>query len=555
MSVKKITAPAGFTPLNAKASRSPAGNLTGFTLIEILVVIVIIGILATLAIISVQSVRSRAKDARRISDIKQIRTALELYLNRVGSYPDNITIGTPLQADNDTLMVKIPANPDIAPYGDLCDGSNYSYSKIGSSYQIQWCLGSAAAGIAAGDCIATPDTMCSPLVISNFGTGSDGGPYTISSPTDLATADLNNDGCADGKIFTVTGLTVNSATVSPAPGPCLKNRDEILIINLQGTSTDYSYVGNYESILVQSVSNNIITFKTNLTKLYGNPNTQKIIIQRVPQYTDLTVNSSLSASAWNGSAGGFLAFRVSGTLNGSGIISMFAGGYNGGYDNWKVINCDYTQAGEGTWGRPARNAWGTSANGNGGGAGRSAYPYQYAYGSGGGGGGNAAGAVAGISGGGCPGGNPGGSAGSQTGLTDLSQLFMGGGGGGGGADDGGAAGDCGGQGGGIIMVGASAISGSLTIKANGEDARVHCQGSCNGGGGGAGGSIKIYANTVTASVINATYGNGSPAVVPSDCRGGGNGAPGRIAIYTCNGTYNVSSVSPVNPYTASGICN
>lgn len=65
-------------------------NASGFTLIELLVVIAIIGLLSTLAVISFSNARSKARDAKRIADIKEIRTALELYKDQYGQYPDNI---------------------------------------------------------------------------------------------------------------------------------------------------------------------------------------------------------------------------------------------------------------------------------------------------------------------------------------------------------------------------------------------------------------------------------------------------------------------------------
>ncbi len=60
----------------------------GFTLIELLVVIAIIGLLATLTVASLNSARAKSRDARRISDIKTIQTALELFYNDTGHYPN-----------------------------------------------------------------------------------------------------------------------------------------------------------------------------------------------------------------------------------------------------------------------------------------------------------------------------------------------------------------------------------------------------------------------------------------------------------------------------------
>lgn len=61
--------------------------LYGFTLIELLIVIAIIGLLSSVVSASVNSARVKARDARRISDLKQIRLALEFYFNDHNRYP------------------------------------------------------------------------------------------------------------------------------------------------------------------------------------------------------------------------------------------------------------------------------------------------------------------------------------------------------------------------------------------------------------------------------------------------------------------------------------
>ncbi|MFH0856720.1 MAG: prepilin-type N-terminal cleavage/methylation domain-containing protein, partial [bacterium] len=73
-------------------------NRKGFTLIELLVVIAIIGLLSTLAVVSLNTARAKARDARRISDVKQIQTALELYYNDKGAYPVRATSSLTLGA-------------------------------------------------------------------------------------------------------------------------------------------------------------------------------------------------------------------------------------------------------------------------------------------------------------------------------------------------------------------------------------------------------------------------------------------------------------------------
>jgi prepilin-type N-terminal cleavage/methylation domain-containing protein len=59
----------------------------GFTLIELLVVIAIIGVLASVVMASLNITRMKSRDARRITDLTSIRTALELYHLNHNAYP------------------------------------------------------------------------------------------------------------------------------------------------------------------------------------------------------------------------------------------------------------------------------------------------------------------------------------------------------------------------------------------------------------------------------------------------------------------------------------
>ena len=54
-------------------------QLHGFTLIELLVVMSIIGLLASVVVSSLNTARGKGRDARRVSDMHQIITALNLY--------------------------------------------------------------------------------------------------------------------------------------------------------------------------------------------------------------------------------------------------------------------------------------------------------------------------------------------------------------------------------------------------------------------------------------------------------------------------------------------
>ncbi len=60
---------------------------TGYTLIELLVVISIIGLLSTLIFVSLNKARAKARDARRLVDIKNIALALQVFYEHYGEYP------------------------------------------------------------------------------------------------------------------------------------------------------------------------------------------------------------------------------------------------------------------------------------------------------------------------------------------------------------------------------------------------------------------------------------------------------------------------------------
>ncbi|MCF7860399.1 prepilin-type N-terminal cleavage/methylation domain-containing protein [Patescibacteria group bacterium] len=140
-------------------------NKKGFTLIELLVVIAIIGLLSTLSVLALNSARARSRDAKRITDIKQIQTAVEMYYNDAGVYPPTASVvnGSPIATGSNTYMTSVPKAPTPVD-GAACVSASaneyvYTYtpsSGFGGSYTLRYCLGAATGGVPAGVNTATP---------------------------------------------------------------------------------------------------------------------------------------------------------------------------------------------------------------------------------------------------------------------------------------------------------------------------------------------------------------------------------------------------------------
>ncbi len=104
----------------------------GFTLIELLVVIAIIGILSSVVLASLNTARKKSRDARRLSDIKQLQMALEMYFDSqsVGAYP---VTGTGSDQGLNALVSSnfLPSLPK-----DPSTGFDYKYCGGGTTYHL-----------------------------------------------------------------------------------------------------------------------------------------------------------------------------------------------------------------------------------------------------------------------------------------------------------------------------------------------------------------------------------------------------------------------------------
>ncbi len=115
----------------------------GFTLIEMFVVIAVIGILAGIVLQGTSGFQSKARDKRRIGDLKNTQNYLELYYNKCGHYPgaaDCINASNPSNwselvsalGGSGITNAKIPTDP--------VPSKNYYYS-VNSTDRLEYILG------------------------------------------------------------------------------------------------------------------------------------------------------------------------------------------------------------------------------------------------------------------------------------------------------------------------------------------------------------------------------------------------------------------------------
>ncbi|MFA6407636.1 MAG: type II secretion system protein [Candidatus Paceibacterota bacterium] len=99
-------------------------NQQGFTLIEMLVVVAIVGLLSSTLLVGLGDARRKARDARRIADLRQVQNGLENYYSEERQYP---------KADDlYTIIQGLPTDPQ---------SGQYAYYKItNDTYIVGTCL-------------------------------------------------------------------------------------------------------------------------------------------------------------------------------------------------------------------------------------------------------------------------------------------------------------------------------------------------------------------------------------------------------------------------------
>ena len=196
-----------------------------------------------------------------------------------------------------------------------------------------------------------------------FGNGSDG-PLDLSAPVPTGgTFDLAQTPRGPGlppyaPSLQVLGLNARAVQIQGSIAGFAAG-DDVMLIELQGAyAGTATAAGTWELLRVASVADGTVNFTTPILGTYSNaPGAplagEKIALQRIPQFTNVNVpaNVTLTASAWDGTQGGILAFRANGsvTVASAGRISADAIGYRAGTATTATIN----QAGESYAGQPS----------------------------------------------------------------------------------------------------------------------------------------------------------------------------------------------------------
>ncbi len=158
-------------------------NKKGFTLVELLVVIAVIALIGVFAAVAVNSARSKQRDATRLSNVRQMQSALEDHFNEYNQYPDGelLPLGdsalsaclgsggfaASCSGDTSVFMRIVPSAFDKGLDGIVTCGEPaqqafcYTQLEEGESYVIHFELenGLASVGMQTGVNCATPEGM------------------------------------------------------------------------------------------------------------------------------------------------------------------------------------------------------------------------------------------------------------------------------------------------------------------------------------------------------------------------------------------------------------
>lgn len=105
-------------------------RLAGFTLIELLVVVAIIGLLASVVLVAMGNARIKGRDARRLSDVQQVKSGVNIHYNVGSGYPSTAAWNA---AQSGSVYLACSGENTFKPPQDPLLGAVYTYTQGGNA--------------------------------------------------------------------------------------------------------------------------------------------------------------------------------------------------------------------------------------------------------------------------------------------------------------------------------------------------------------------------------------------------------------------------------------
>lgn len=210
---KTLVVPADYTAEQVKLINPKAKGKTSTAVIIIVcgfIGIALIGLLSSVVLLALNSARAKSRDAKRLADVRQVASALELYFNDYSSYPARLS-------DLETKYIGVVPTAPTPQDGECTAVQNiYTYKLItNNTYILTFCLGAQTGGYSAGvnsltqkgieSGYAQPDTSAE-FNPANYGAT----PATQPPDTGKDCPGVENAyEAANGKCYCKTGYTIS----------------------------------------------------------------------------------------------------------------------------------------------------------------------------------------------------------------------------------------------------------------------------------------------------------------------------------------------------------
>lgn len=99
---------------------------TGFSIVEIMVVVAIIGIIVPILYVNFGDAREQSRDTERQNNLRNLQSALELYKNRHGRYPERCPSGHGSWSGQPGTTYECDSGANEYILGDASDGRPFS---------------------------------------------------------------------------------------------------------------------------------------------------------------------------------------------------------------------------------------------------------------------------------------------------------------------------------------------------------------------------------------------------------------------------------------------